>query len=87
MDSAEMPPRTLKEIEVGTSTTTNSPDRDKERKGKLNMRKLKNLTDEFEFLSNKFKGGMPKCVRNRLMRLETVINVKTAIYEEALKNA
>ena len=86
-ESAEMPPRTLKEIEVGTSTTTNSPDRDKERKGKLNMCKLKTLTSEVDFYRDKFRGAVPTCVRNRISRLETVINVKTAIYEEALKNA
>ena len=85
MDSAKMP-QILKEIEVGKSTTTFNPDRDRERKGKLNMRKLKTLTDEYELLSNKFRGSIPKCVRNRLSRLEDVIKVKTAIYEEALKN-
>jgi len=66
---------------------TNSPDRDKERKGKLNMRKLKTLTSEVDFYKAKFRGAVPTCVRNRISRLETVINVKTAIYEEALKNA
>ena len=85
MDSAKMP-QILKEIEVGKSTTTFNPDRDRERKEKLNMRKLKTLTDEYEFLSNKFRGSIPRCVRNRLSRLEDVINVKTAIYEKALKN-
>ena len=30
---------------------------------------------------------MPKCIRNRITRLETVIELKTLIYEEALKNA
>jgi|TARA_R110000824_G_scaffold377283_2_gene568526 hypothetical protein len=65
---------------------TNNPDRDMERKEKLNLPKLKILTDEYEFLSNKFKGSRPKCVRNRLKRLEDVIEVKAA-YEEALKNA
>tara|TARA_X000001036_G_scaffold379307_1_gene370089 strand:+ start:197 stop:457 length:261 start_codon:yes stop_codon:yes gene_type:complete len=85
MDSAKMP-RILKEIEVGKSTTTFNPDRDRERKEKLNMRKLKTLIAEYEFLSNKFRGSIPRCVRNRLSRLEDVINVKTAIYEEALKN-
>ena len=87
VSGAEVSPRILKEIEVGTSTTTFNPDRDRERKEKLNMRKLKTLTDEYEFLSNKFKGSRPKSVRNRLKRLEDVIRVKTAIYEEALKNA
>ena len=66
--------------------TTFNPDRDRERKEKLNLRKLKSLTDEFEFYSKKFKGGMPDSVRNRLKRLEVVIEVKTRIYEEALKN-
>lgn len=61
--------------------------RDMERKEKLNLRKLKSLTDEFEYLSKKFKGSKPKSVRNRLQRLEIVIGVKTAIYKEALKNA
>ena len=67
--------------------TTNNPDRDRERKEKLNLRKLKSLTSEFDALTDKFRGGIPKCVRNRLSRLEDVIKVKTAIYEEALKNA
>ena len=67
--------------------TTNNPDRDRERKEKLNLRKLKSLTSEFDALTDKFRGGAPKCVRNRLSRLEDVIKVKTAIYEAALKNA
>ena len=67
--------------------TTNNPDRDIERAEKLNLRKLKSLTDEFEYLSNKFKGSKPKSVRNRLQRLEIVIELKTKIYKEALKNA
>ena len=67
--------------------TTNTPDRDRERAEKLNLRKLKSLTDEFEYLSKKFKGSKPKSVRNRLQRLEIVIQVKTEIYKEALKNA
>ena len=65
----------------------NNPDRDRERAEKLNLRKLKSLTDEFEYLSKKFKGSKPKSVRNRLQRLEIVIQVKTEIYKEALKNA
>ena len=85
MDSAKMP-RILKEIEVGKSTTTFNPDRDRERKGKLNMRKLKTLISEVDFYRDKFRGSMPTCVRNRIARLETVISVKTAIYEKALKN-
>ena len=60
--------------------------RDRERKEKLNLRKLKSLIDEFEFYKNKFKGGMPRSVRDRLYRLQQVIEVKTAIYEEAMKN-
>ena len=60
--------------------------RDMERKEKLNLCKLSVLVAELEFYSTKFKGGMPKSVRNRLKRLEDVIKVKTAIYEEALKN-
>ena len=67
--------------------TTNNHDRDSERAEKLNLRKLKSLTDEFEYLSKKFKGSKPKSVRNRLQRLEIVIQVKTEIYKEALKNA
>ena len=50
------------------------------------MRDLKSLTEELELLSNQFKGGMPKSVRDRLRRLEDVIKVKTAIYERAMKN-
>ena len=67
--------------------TTNNPDRDRERKEKLNLRKLKSLTSEFDALTDKFRGGAPTCVRNRLSRLEDVIKVKKALYEEALKNA
>ena len=66
--------------------TTVNPDRDRERKEKLNLRKLKTLISEVDFYRDKFRGSMPTCVRNRLSRLEDVINVKTAIYEEALKN-
>ena len=71
----------LKLSELGYS------DRDSARLQKLNLRKIKNLTDEFEYLSKKFKGSKPKSVRNRLQRLEIVIQVKTEIYKEALKNA
>jgi len=71
----------LKLSELGYS------DRDSARLQKLNLRKIKNLTDEFEYLSNKFKGSKPKSVRNRLQRLEIVIELKTKIYKEALKNA
>ena len=84
---AEVPPRILKEIEVGTSTTTFNPDRDRERKEKLNMRKLKTLTSEVDFYRDKFRGAMPTCVRNRISRLEDVIKVKGEILKEALKNA
>jgi hypothetical protein len=66
---------------------TNSPDRDKERKEKLNMRKLKTLTSEVDFYRDKFRGAMPTCVRNRISRLEDVIKVKGEILKEALKNA
>ena len=81
MLGAELPSRRLLK-----SGERNCSDRDMERKEKLNLPKLKILTDEYEFLSNKFKGSRPKCVRNRLKRLEDVIEVKAA-YEEALKNA
>jgi len=81
MLGAELPSRRL--LKPGER---NCSDRDMERKEKLNLPKLKILTDEYEFLSNKFKGSRPKCVRNRLKRLEDVIEVKAA-YEEALKNA
>ena len=60
--------------------------RDQERKETLNLRKLKSLIDEFEFYKNKFNGGTPRSVRDRLYRLQQVIEVKTAIYEEAMKN-
>ena len=66
---------------------TNSPDRDKERKGKLNMRKLKTLISEVDFYRDKFRGAVPTCVRNRISRLEDVIKVKGEILKEALKNA
>jgi hypothetical protein len=66
---------------------TNSPDRDKERKGKLNMRKLKTLTSEVDFYRDKFRGAVPISVRNRISRLEDVIKVKGEILKEALKNA
>jgi len=62
-------------------------DRDSARLQKLNLRKIKNLTDEFEYLSNKFKGSKTKSVRNRLRRLEKIIEFKIEIYKEALKNA
>ena len=67
--------------------TTFNPDRDRERKEKLNMRSLKTLVAEVDLYKAKFRGAVPTCVRNRISRLETVINVKAAIYEEALKNA
>ena len=67
--------------------TTFNPDRDRERKGKLNMRKLKTLTSEVDFYRDKFRGAMPTCVRNRISRLEDVIKVKGEILKEALKNA
>ena len=51
MDSAKMP-RILKEIEVVKSTTTFNPDRDRERKEKLNMRKLKTLSKSIKTISN-----------------------------------
>ena len=66
---------------------TNSPDRDRERKEKLNMRKLKTLTSEVDFYRDKFRGAVPTCVRNRISRLEDVIKVKGEILKEALKNA
>ena len=87
VDGAEVSPRILKEIEVGTSTTTFNPYRDRERKEKLNMRKLKTLTSEVDFYRDKFRGAMPTCVRNRISRLEDVIKVKGEILKEALKNA
>jgi len=87
VNGAEVSPRILKEIEMGTSTTTFNPDRDRERKEKLNMRKLKTLTSEVDFYRDKFRGAMPTCVRNRISRLEDVIKVKGEILKEALKNA
>ena len=66
---------------------TNSPDRDRERKEKLNMRKLKTLTSEVDFYRDKFRGAVPISVRNRISRLEDVIKVKGEILKEALKNA
>ena len=71
----------LKLSELGYS------DRDSARLQKLNLRKIKNLTDEFEYLSNNFKGSKTKSVRNRLKRLEKIIEFKIEIYKEALKNA
>ena len=67
--------------------TTFSPYRDKERKEKLNMRKLKTLTSEVDFYKDKFRGAVPISVRNRISRLEDVIKVKGEILKEALKNA
>ena len=60
--------------------------RDQERKEKLNLRKLSVLVAELELYSTKFKGGMPRSVRDRLKRLEAVIKVKTQILEEAIKS-
>ena len=67
--------------------TTNNPDRDRERKEKLNMRSLKTLVEEVDFYKAKFRGAMPPSVRNRISRLEDVIEVKGKILKEALKNA
>ena len=67
--------------------TTNNPDRDRERKEKLNMRSLKSLVTELDFYKAKFRGAMPPRVRNRISRLEDVIEVKGKILKEALKNA
>ena len=67
--------------------TTNNPDRDRERKEKLNMRDLKTLGAEVDFYKAKFRGAMPPSVRNRISRLEDVIEVKGKILKEAVKNA
>ena len=67
--------------------TTNNPDRDRERKEKLNMRSLKSLVTELDFYKAKFRGAMPASVRNRISRLEDVIEVKGKILKEAVKNA
>ena len=67
--------------------TTNNPDRDRERKEKLNMRSLKTLVAEVDLYKAKFRGAMPPSVRNRISRLEDVIEVKGKILKEALKNA
>ena len=67
--------------------TTNNPDMDRERKEKLNMRSLKSLVTELDFYKAKFRGAMPPSVRNRISRLEDVIEVKGKILKEALKNA
>ena len=67
--------------------TTNNPDRDRERKEKLNMRSLKSLVTELDFYKAKLRGAMPPSVRNRISRLEDVIEVKGKILKEALKNA
>ena len=67
--------------------TTNNPDRDRERKEKLNMRSLKSLVTELDFYKTKFRGAMPPSVRNRISRLEDVIEVKGKILKEAVKNA
>ena len=67
--------------------TTNNPDRDRERKEKLNMRSLKTLVAEVDFYKAKFRGAMPPSVRNRISRLEDVSEVKGKILKEALKNA
>ena len=67
--------------------TTNNPDRDRERKEKLNMRSLKSLVTELDFYKAKFRGAMSPSVRNRISRLEDVIEVKGKILKEAVKNA
>ena len=67
--------------------TTNNPDRDRERKEKLNMRSLKSLVTELDFYKAKFRGAMPPSVRNRISRIEDVIVVMGKILKEALKNA
>ena len=67
--------------------TTNNPDRDRERKEKLKKRDLKTLVAEVDFYKAKFRGAMPPSVRNRISRLEDVIEVKGKILKEAVKNA
>ena len=67
--------------------TTNNPDRNRESKEKLNMRDLKTLVAEVDFYKAKFRGAMPPSVRNRISRLEDVIEVKGKILKEAVKNA
>ena len=67
--------------------TTNNPDRDRERKEKLNMRDLKTMVAEVDYYKAKFRGAMPPSVRNRISRLEDVIEVKGKILKEAVKNA
>ena len=67
--------------------TTGNPDRDRERKEKLNMRSLKTLVAEVDLYKAKFRGAVPISVRNRISRLEDVIKVKGEILKEALKNA
>ena len=79
--------RSVRRIEMDTGTTTNNPDRDRERKEKLNMRGLKTLVAEVDFYKDKFRGAVPISVRNRISRLEDVIKVKGEILKEALKNA
>ena len=79
--------RSVRRIEMDTGTTTNNPDRDRERKAKLNMRGLKTLVAEVDFYKDKFRGAVPISVRNRISRLEDVIKVKGEILKEALKNA
>jgi len=83
-------------------TVINSPDTDAElaipidtppKEVKLHKTPLKVLTDELERIRLSYtvrNGGMrgiPKSVRNRILRLEKVIGIKTEVYKRAMEQA
>ena len=83
-------------------TVINSPDTDAEmaipmdtppKEVKLHKTPLKVLTDELEHIRLSYtvrNGGMrgiPKSVRNRILRLEKVIGIKTEVYKRAMEQA
>jgi len=83
-------------------TVINSPDTDAElaipfdtppKEVKLHKKPLKVLMAEREHLRQRFTprdGGMrgiPKSVRNRILRLEKVIGIKTEVYKRAMEQA
>ena len=51
---------------------------------KLHMKSLKSLVSELEYWNGKFRGSIPKSVKDRINRLEKVIEDKTRLMQEAI---